>query len=479
MSGLKKVVVNSFLYTFSTLLLRASSIFLFPIFSSYLVEKDYGIISVTQSLISFVVTIAGLGITNALTREMHFNKNNIPKDELLLNSLFVSFISNTLFAVLILLVGDVLFKPLLNDVPAYPYLYLAAITLPFSGIVDVFRNYYKAIQKGRNAFALDLSYFSIIIVFNLIFVVLFKYKATAIFYSNLLVSAIYALVLLGLFYKLFVHRIKFTIIKNMLRYSLPLIPFFIFNILFDSVDKLMLNHYHGSVESGLYYLAITFASIFSSLKEGILTAITPFAFSSIEQKNKLAHTFNLIFLVSSVLAFSLSLFAKEIISVLSSNNDFIASSKFVPYITVSLIVVFLGQLINIKTLYFGKYNKYLFIATIIGIVADFIACYFLIPNFEIQGAVISRLIGFVVQTFVFVYFSLKEERGKDVYNFKYLIFIMILSSSFIIASSYIDVFNLSLLHAILLKLGIVVCIGIVLIPFYPKFVQLIKSIRNV
>lgn len=479
MSGLKKVVLNSFLYTFSTLLLRASSIFLFPIFSNYLVEKDYGIMSVTQSLISFVVTIAGLGITNALTREIHFNKNNVPKDELLLNALFISFISNVFFAVFILFLGDLLFKPLLNDVPANPYLYLAAITLPFSSIVDVFRNYYKAIQKGKNAFVLDLSYFSIIIVFNLIFVVFFNYEAKAIFYSNLLVSSLYALVLLAMFYKLFKERIKASIIKNMLKYSVPLIPFFIFNILFDSVDKLMLNHYHGSVESGLYYLALTFASIYSSLKEGILTAITPFAFASIEKKNKLAHTFNLIFLISSVLAFSLSLFAKEIISILSSNSDFIASSKFIPYITVSLIVVFLGQLINIKTLYFGKYNKYLFIATIIGIVADFIACYFLIPSYEIHGAVISRLIGFVVQTFVFIYFSLKEERGKDIYNFKYLILIMCLSSLAIMTSSYIDLFNLSLFYAILTKMGIILSIGLILIPFYPRFVQLIKTIRNV
>ena len=79
-SMLGKVIKNSFWYSFSSVLLRASSIIFFPIFSKYLTKADYGILSVTQSIIIWVSAVAALELHSTFVR---FLNSEEAKDELL------------------------------------------------------------------------------------------------------------------------------------------------------------------------------------------------------------------------------------------------------------------------------------------------------------------------------------------------------------------------------------------------------------
>ena len=477
MTSLKKVSYNSFLYTLSTLLLRASSLFLFPILSSYLTDKDYGIISVVQSITGFTAVIAGLGLTNSLTREIHQKHNLLNENQIISTSLILSFISNLFLTTIILLFGNVILKPILNDIPANPYLLIGACSLPFMAIVDVFRNYLKAIQNGLQAFILDFSFYGLIIGFNLLFIVNFKMKAEAILISSTIISILFSFFLLVLFRKKITFKIPVATIKSMLSYSLPLMPFFILNIFFDSIDKLMLNSFHGSSISGIYYLAITFSSLFSSFKEGLLNAFAPFAYSKFSKDANPRKEIITIVCLGCLGAFFVSLFSKEIITILSNNPDFIVANKYIPLIIISLLIVFLGQIINIKTLFFGNYSKYLFIATFIGMIVDLGLCYFLVPKGSIFGAIISRTCGFLIQTFIFIYFSLKEIKGKDTFNYKLISLLTLITTFFILCVGKFDDMNFSLLHSIFIKISVAIIISLSIIPFINK-IKIILTSKN-
>ena len=75
MTNFNKVISNTTYYTLSTILLRASSLIFFPIFSLYLTKSDYGTFSVVQSIVMVVGLLGGLGLNRSLTRFVYYNSD--------------------------------------------------------------------------------------------------------------------------------------------------------------------------------------------------------------------------------------------------------------------------------------------------------------------------------------------------------------------------------------------------------------------
>lgn len=429
MSSLKKVAANSFLYTASSILLRASSIIFFPIFSLYLTKSDYGILSISQSIGGLVSLFASLELGRSLTRYI-FNEadeNSTNHSSLIYTTLFSSFSLGIALAGILYFIGPIILKPLLNDVPFYPYIFIFLLSIPFNMVIDTCRVYQKAVHNGFYAFVLDTSFFSTNIILNLILVVILKMNVLGILLGILINTIIFSLILIFIFYKNFTFSFDSILLKKFLSYSIPLIPYSFLNILFESVDKFFLNADSGSQTSGIYYIALTFATIFSSAKESVINAFTPWLFGNIKDKPEayIASIITNIFMVLGIIAVAISWFAKEILMILSSNPDFVEAYKYIPFTVMGLYIIFLGQLYNIKTFYFGKYNRYLFLATIAGIIADIIACYLLIKPYGINGAVAARIIAFTVHVAALMYMSTLEQEKRGIYETKKLSLILL------------------------------------------------------
>ncbi|MEX0811989.1 MAG: oligosaccharide flippase family protein [Chitinophagales bacterium] len=433
MATLRKVAQNSFLYTISSVLLRASSIIFFPIFSLYLTKSDYGILSITQSIGTFVTLFAGLELGKALTRFI-FNeseKENSDHSSLIFTTLITSFAFGLIVVAFLSLSGPYILKPILNDIPFYPYVFLFLLSIPLNTSVNTCRVYLKANHRGYHAFILDTAFFSINILLNLFFVVIMGMDVLGIILGVLLNTTLFSLLLYFLFYRKYTFDFDKKILKSTLNYAIPLLPYSVLNILFESVDKFFLNAYLGSQASGIYYIALTFAAIFSSAKEAIINAFTPWLFANIREKpeKEIAKIISLIFAGAGFVAIGISWFSRELLTLLSSNPDFIVAYQYIPFTVIGLYIIFMGQLYNIKTFYYGKYNRYLFLATLAGIVADVIACYLLIKPYGIYGAVAARIIAFSVHVVVIVYLSNKEADKRNIYNTKLIIGTLLLACS--------------------------------------------------
>lgn len=460
MADLKKVASNATYYTVSTIVLRASSLILFPIFSLYLTKSDYGTFSIVQSLVLIVGLLGGLGLNRALTRFIYYNaeKSKSDHDSIIYTTLISNLIGQLFFGVLILSIGPYILKPILKNIPFYPYVLLGLGTIFFNSFIDTARVYFKSIHEGKKAFTLDMSFFSLNIILNLIFVVGFGYDVLGLFLGILINTILFSIILCFTFYSKFVFQFKSNVWKGMVKYSIPLLPFTFLNVIFESIDKFFLNANSGSSDSGIYYLALTLAMVFSSFKESAVSAITPWVFENISSNSQsIARVFNVLLLSIGILGFLISLFSKELLVILSSNPDFIEAYKYVPFAIISFYVIFLGQLFNIKTFYYGNYHKFLFLATATGILGEVICCYLLIPAYGISGAIFSRTIAFSLQTILLVYFSKKERENPQMYNYRFLFFCLLIMSS-LISIPYFVTFSFSLMVNFLIKLLIMVLV---------------------
>jgi O-antigen/teichoic acid export membrane protein len=147
-------------------------------------------------------------------------------------------------------------------------------------------------------------------------------------------------------------------------------------------------------------------------------------------------------------------------------------------VVISFYIIFLGQLLNIKTYYFGNYSKLLFIATLIGIIVEIISCYFLIPEYKILGAALSRILAFSAQTLLFLYFSRLEKESIGLYNYNFLFLSLILMSVIIVLPFFIEL-KVNLFISIIIKSSVLLLIfGIVLFAFKNDFQTFIKLFRG-
>ncbi|MFN8322060.1 MAG: oligosaccharide flippase family protein [Chitinophagales bacterium] len=443
MSSLKKVLENTFLYSLTNILLRATSIIFFPIFSSYLIRSDYGILSFSQSVMVFTSIFSGLELSKAITR-FTYKKNEVKfsGDELISNTLTITLITSVVTVVPLLFVGQILLRPVLSDIPFYPFISLTLVAIPFKSLIDIYREYLKANHEGKKVFYLDMGFFGCNIGLNLFFVIAFDMHSLGIIVSTFVSCLIFAVVLWFVFYR----KIKLTIhwenARVILNFSLPLIPFAILNALFDSTDKMFLNSKHGSSYSGIYYIAITFAGIFSVTKEAITSAITPWIYNALSnQKNDyIRNVISSVFLMTGLLAIAGAWFSKEVLSLLASNKDLIAAYKYIPLLVSGLYVIFLGQLFNIKTIYFGRHSRYLFVSTLIGIVFCIASCFIFIQNgnMGILGAALARFIGYLALVVTAVFLSRLESDRNEIYDIPFLTVVCVIVSALIFFPLFLD-----------------------------------------
>lgn len=420
----KKLFQNTLLYSFSGLILRASSIILFPIFSYYLSSADYGILSITGSILLLASTIAMFELPRAITRYIYVQENNQNnKDKYISTAIITVFAIHIVFAVILSLAGKFILKPVLNDISFYPYMLVAIMALPFTALFDFYKQLKKAEQQGHKAFWAEILYYGFNILFNLIFVVGFKMDALGIILSTLVVAILFTFYLLIFEIKIVSVGFSWSLLQHLLKYSLPVFVFILFGILMENTDRLFLNYKINASSSGIYYIALTFASVFSILKESINSSLTPWFYKQYENKHykEVGNIFRLILVSMTMIAIILSWFGYETLYILSSNRELLAAYEYIPFVLFSLYIVFIGQTFNLFVFYEISKTKYLIWSNLAGFITNLVLCWLLIPVMLEKGAAISRLMAFAVMTLIQIWIGLKFAKVKISFRFVFLL----------------------------------------------------------
>ncbi|MGI8543193.1 MAG: lipopolysaccharide biosynthesis protein [Aridibacter sp.] len=477
MANIKTVLKNTFFYSSSGLLLRASSIFLFPIFSYYLTQSDYGILSITQGLATIIFTFSSLQLGNALSRFAYKgNDDEYYKEKIttILRTTFtIVFLLNLLIFLFITFIGKDYLNFILNDIPYFPFVFFALMAMPITAVYDLYKIYLQAQHKGSKVFTLDMLFFGGNIGLNLLLVAVFKLGALGIIYSTLA----NAVVFIGYFLirepQFFLPKIDLDSIKPLLKYSLPFIPFIFFGFLMENTDKFIVQSKIGSSASGIYYIAITFASIFSTSKESLLAALTPWFFSNFKEENyaEIKNFFHIIIWGMTLFAAGILIFSYEILYLLSSNPNLVKAGQYIPLFVIGIFIVFIGQLYALPTFHSKFAVKYLFLANLAGFITNLIGSYLLIERFELLGAGISKILAYTVVTITLIIINnyASKFRMSLLYVFLPLLFlILVYMGTFLEFPFWTKIF---------IKIGFMLISGILFLLIIKKLVGLDKIIE--
>jgi O-antigen/teichoic acid export membrane protein len=405
--GLRSLGKNAILYAIGTVIQRAASFVLIPIYTSLLLLAGYGKIETISVMVQMLLIVLNFGLSNAILR---FYKESDIRDEL-------GVILRTSFIMVIVLAGIfwLILAPFINTISEVILkeggnndLMMLAFLWAVGGALNqqVFA-YYRAQQSALTYVALSIGMFVFSICLNIVFIKYLNLGVAGALLGNL---AVVWMLNLWFALKWWGNGISISLrwAKIMFQFGGPLIFAGIGWLIIHSSDRYFLAYYWGLEEVGIYSIGYKVGMIMYMLVTTPLQlSWAPYVFANFDPENNSRDyeygrvlTYFVISLVGVGLA--LYMFSPFIINFLGSQQTSEAV-LVVPYI---IIAYAFSGLHYYASVYFhitkrtGLMSAIIFSSAVINIFLN----QMLIPSIGWRGAAISTVVTItIVGSFTYIF----------------------------------------------------------------------------
>lgn len=469
------ILNNTFIYTIGNIIPKAANFILLPVYTLYLTTTDYGLIESVNALSPILIILFSFSFGASIFRLYYdYDDKETFFGTIFFSTLFIS----TFFLICTILLSDYI-QQIYSSIPFYPYFFYVIVACYISNLFDLPQKYLMIKDKPISYISLSLLRFALNAGFILWFII---YKSEGA--SGYLKAGVISAVIVLPFYllitsKIIVFKFSFKIFKDVLLFSLPLIPTLLSSWVLDLSDRIFLENYFTLSEVGVYSLAYKIAGLVLLIVTSFGMAYRPLFFKLAnmpdkKQGKKIIYNYNYLFLlIFIILGFSVSLISKEIMSLLFS-KEYLSAYLYIPLIIVSYLFSFSGGLVarfyeQSKAM---KMNMYIFL----GIAAlNILFNFLLIPKYGAYGAAISTIISLVIG-FVIGYIYAKKHCYFVPFNWKALLPVLIFTTLIFILFNSVTVFE-NIYYSLALKLIVVLLlISVILKVYFKEFKILITNL---
>lgn len=388
---IKTLAKDTGLFAVSTFGSKILVFLLTPLYTRILAIEEYGTADLITSIVNLLYPILTLAISEATLRFSIEKKEN--KNKVFINSLWFVGIST-----LLLLILQPFSKGFNAELSDY-WLIFVGVYL-FFNIHLIFSNFIKGLGATKLFAIQGLIQTLSIIVCNVLFLVVFKLGLKGYIlsiYVGYIIPSIIIFVLGKLYQYVFPLSIDWALLKQMLRYCIPMIPTLVAWAINSNIDKFMIISYSGIGESGIYSVAhkiptlmITVLSVFAQAWQ--LSAINNYGDS--DESDYYTNVYKALDIVSVIGCFVIIILTKFLSGLLFA-KDYYVAWQYVPFLTISALFSSNGGFIS-AAFKAAKKTKSLFYTVLIGSIVNVILNYFLIQVIGTIGAAISTMFGFFI-----------------------------------------------------------------------------------
>lgn len=409
--NIKNLASDSLIYGLAGIATRLMGVLLTPLYTRVYTPEDYGVFGVINNAYSLIALLMIFSLDNSTARWFYDSEDYEKRKKIVSTWYWFYLILSTLVGGFFFLTADfwsrfVSYQPEL----AIEYIQILAVSLPVTVVTVVATKVLRFEKKPKSTVVLTFLQALTLIIFNVIFVLVLEMGLTGAFYAKLVAGIL--MVPLAFFYiKRWIGRfslLDFSLLKQMIHYSLPFIPASISIWMINLSAVFFLNGRVSDADLGLFQVAFTLASFGGIVVNSFQQAWSPFAFSIIHQE-KAKETYGKILLVYLMVIGSLtlliSLFSLEALMIIATPSYYGAA-------VISSILVFtglfsgltniadLGSAISKKTLPLGLvYTLSALVLVLLNIS--------LIPPFGVIGSAFAVCISQLISPIFVFYFSQK------------------------------------------------------------------------
>ena len=255
-----RLIKNTIIYFIGNFSTKILAFFMLPLYTQYLEPGDYGMVDTVQSLTQLMVPILFLKISDAVIRFLIGIKDDQHSKKVCVTNTFTVLIMGSLLSAILV--------PVLNQIYVHGngvYFYFYFISYAWHVVLQ------QIVRSLGNSklYAMSGSLSTVITVgLNLIFILVLNLKAEALILASTGSGIAISLVMFfgGKLYRFIDFKaINIAVLKDMLRYCIPLIPNTLCWQAITTISKMYLGSVCGLEAQGLYAVANRFPSLITML----------------------------------------------------------------------------------------------------------------------------------------------------------------------------------------------------------------------
>ncbi len=396
---LKETASHAIVYGISASIQSLVGFLLLPLLARYLTTKEYGI----YSLILLIGTLAGsffyFGASSALSRFYFENNSDEQRSRVVLSTLMI-----TLIGAFIQICLGYLFSSQLSffitgsdNYSQQVFLIIVANALTF---IANFIFLILRLEK-RSVIFVIMNVVINVVNLGLVYVCLAVYRMTidAPIYG-VLVSSFLAIIFTSYYLiPYFKYGMVLFNIKEYLFFGFPTILTGFSYYILDSVDRFLIKEYCSLSDLGIYSMGYRIGMtihVFFILPFGMIWSTIRMQYAE-DQNNRefVSKVISYYSVIGTFLVVSISIFAKEIISLFIVENSYVDAYRVVPWVMLAHLIYGYVNIIDFGIYMHKKIIYYVYIF-LLGAGFNVLLNYFFLPKFGYTVAAVNTLITYAV-----------------------------------------------------------------------------------
>lgn len=384
---------NTSIYLIANVINAAIPFALIPTLTNYLSPEEYGIIALYTLFVSFITPFIGLSVHGALTRK-YFVVSKEEFRQYLGNCILIIFSSLLSFLMIISFCKG--FIASISGLPEnllFPVAFISFFQFIILILLSILQVKEKSILYGILQISVSLLNFGLSYLFIVKYLQGWEGRLHAWEYA----AASFAIICLALL--IFVEKASLkpskAYIKDILNFSLPLIPHTIGGLVIALSDRLIISKVLGLAETGIYTISFQISSLLLIVLTSFNSAYIPWLFNKLKLNDQ---AINLkIVVMSYYLMFSILLmvFIGYLISpyffMIYVGKEYQEGSKFLFWMLLCFGLNGMYFLVSNYIFYANK-TKYLAMSTFTIAAINIPLCYYFTKKWGLMGAVHSSVI---------------------------------------------------------------------------------------
>ena len=395
---------GSSILVISNVCLKAMNFFLLPLYTKHLTTDQLGISDSVTNLTSLVFPILTLGLDSAFSA-FYFEKGEPERGKKVYSTLSCMFFLLGLVAAALSVLAAPLSQLLFHSSGYQGLVVMAflslAVNLWYLPVSLELRMKNRMLAFGIANLSASLA----MILLNILFVAVMHLGEQALVLSSLL-SGLLQLTILFLFVRQVPKKeeVDKKLLRDMLRFSLPLVPMSVLNWVLAISDRYVLLFFHGEGTVGVYGVAMRFVTVLNVVISAVAMAYTTFAFQTKDEegaKRKYYYVFQTEAVFLLMMCSAISMFGPEAIRLMSSDAAYYSAAEPLRDLLFAQAIFAMSNVVGYG-INFAKKSVYYLISVSVGVALNLGLNFLLIPEYGMKAAALTTLLGYLA-VFLLVY----------------------------------------------------------------------------
>jgi O-antigen/teichoic acid export membrane protein len=459
----KKLISNSLIFAIGNLGTKLIVFFLIPLYTYYLTTSEFGMMDLLVTTISLLLPIFTVCIFDSVLRFVM--DKNYDKQAVLINALVILLIGFTLLLIL---------YPILDYILPFDEYFIYFYLIFFvQSIETIFNQFIRAKGLVRLFATSGIVNAFLLLISNILFLVIL-HRGIDGYLISLNIASIGSILFIYIRGKVYrdinFKKLNFGLLKEMLQYSIPLIPNSLMWWIMGLSDRYIITFFLGLSANGLYAVANKIPSLLNIVNSIFFQAWQMSAIEEAKSKDKSKFFSNVFSVLSIAMLVSTSLLLahlKLIVNLFLADTYF-ESWKYVPFLMLSVVFSSFSSFLGTNYIAVKKTSG-VFKTSVIGAIINVVLNIILIPIIGINGAAIGTMLSFVA---IWILRIIDTKRFVDI---KFNVVKLVLTLVIIFIQAGVLYFNYKFEYLIQMSLLLI----IILVNYHEIRVLLMKVIKIV